>query len=351
MKIKKLFRLWVYIVSLTVAAFSGVNKLAMAQDLSLNYDRLSSFEEPLAIEYENITFVLTGLVDAALTSEQQDSSDDQANGNGGGDVIGNFQISAQTQLSNRLRVNLAYFGQYTDNTQTISESSRYTDNVGLSVGGAWGSLLSGNVSGIVREQTRRLRGVGNASLEFDDFLGSLEDWGNGYTGRFGPLVVSTLIDRGGNIDLGVMYQRPTGTKDYRLTARYMEGFHTSPYGASQFDTRGFSVVGELIYGSTKFDIGVGGERILSNTIKADRWSVSSGIRHKTGVHSWSIESHYGQIEGKATRSSALGYQYDLARGLSLNLGINYRNAKVDIDDVISIDRTGTSALLSLRYSI
>ena len=351
MKIKKLFRLWVYIVSLTIATFSGVNKLAMAQDISLNYDRLSSLEEPLAIEYKNITFVLTGLVDAALTSEQQDNSDDQANDNTGEDVIGNFQISAQTQLPNRLRVNLAYFGQYTDNTQTISESSSYTDNVGLSVGGAWGSLLSGNVSGTVREQTRRLRGVGNASLEFDDFLGSLEEWGNGYTGQFGPLVISSVIDHDGNIDLGVKYQRPTGTKDYRLTARYMEGFHTPPDGAHQFETKGLSTAGEVIYGSTIFDFGAGGERILSNTIKVDRWWLSSGIRQKIGVHSWSFESQYGQIDNKATRSSALGYQYDLARGLSLNLGINYRKSKVDIGDLISIDRTGKSVLLSLRYSI
>ena len=80
-----------------------------------------------------------------------------------GGVVGNFQASASTQLPNRWRVNLAYFGQYTDDPElTVDMNDNFKDNVALSVGSAWGTVLGGNISGVVREQTRRLRGAGNA---------------------------------------------------------------------------------------------------------------------------------------------------------------------------------------------
>ena len=50
---------------------------AAAQDISLNYESLSSMEEPLAVEIGDTTFVLTGLVDASST---HDAHDDDAGG-------------------------------------------------------------------------------------------------------------------------------------------------------------------------------------------------------------------------------------------------------------------------------
>ena len=44
---------------------------ATAQDISLNYERLSSMEEPLATEIGDLTLTLTGLVDAPLTADQE----------------------------------------------------------------------------------------------------------------------------------------------------------------------------------------------------------------------------------------------------------------------------------------
>ena len=328
-----------------LAAGIATTGSAAAQDISLNYESLSSMEEPLAVEIGDTTFVLTGLVDA---SSSHDAHDDDA---GGGDLIANFQLGALTQLPNRWRLGLTWFGQYsTDADSDAGSDERYTDNVALSVGGVWGTVLGGNVSGVVREQTRRRRGAGNGSLAFDDGLGELADRGGGYVGRFGPWVTSAVVDEDGNFDLGTMFQRPAGNKDYRLTVRATEGVYTAADGSRRFDTRAAGVVGEVIYGSTSFDVGAGYERLSSSGPDADRWYVSSGVRTKSGVVSASIEGHYGRIEGEDEVSAALGLQYDVARGLSVNLGLNRASAQVTLDGATLVDTRETRIVLSLRYS-
>ena len=143
---------------LIMSAGIGVGNPAAAQDFSLNYERLSSLEAPLATEVGDVTFVLTGLLDAPFVLDLDKGDDRNA------DFIGNFQISALAQLPNRWRVGLSYFGQYaTDEPPGAKPGEKYEDNAALSIGGVWGTVMGGNVSGIVREQTRRLRGAGNAS--------------------------------------------------------------------------------------------------------------------------------------------------------------------------------------------
>ena len=327
-----------------MAAGMAAVESAPAQDVSLNYESLSSLEEPIATEIGDVTFVLTGILDTSLTFDS-DTDDTDAG------LLGNFQVSALTQTSNRWRVGLAYFGQYASGKTSDSESEdRYSDNAALSVGGVWGTVLGGDVSGVVREQTRRRRSAGNASLAFDDALGELADRGGGYVGRFGPWVVSTVLDEDGNFDLGATFQRPAGDKDYRLTLRTTEGVYAAADGARRFDTRAVGVVGEFTYGSTSFDAGTGLEQLSSNGREPDRWYVSSGIRTKTGMVSLSVEGHYGRVEGEDEISAALGLQYDLARGLSANLGLNYSKARIALDDARLVDTRESQAVLSFRYS-
>ena len=64
----------------------------------------------------------------------------------------------------------------------------------------------------------------------------------------------------------------------------------------------------------------------------------------------SLEGHYGQIEGQEEVSVALGIQYDLARGLSANLGLSYEDAQVVLGDIKFLHSSDTKALFSLRYS-
>ena len=316
-----------------------------AQEISLNYETLSSMEEPIAMEVGDVTFFLKGLVDSSVTFESiRDGKTDTG-------LVGNFEAGALTQMPNRWRVGVTYFGQYAAGEALDSEpDDRYEDNLAASVGGVWGTLLGGNVSGVVREQTRRLRGAGNASLAFDDGFGMLSDWGAGYVGRFGPWVASAVVDEDGSLDFGAMMQRPAGDKDVRLTLRTTGGSWTAADGSRRFDSRAGGVVGELIYGSTTFDAGMGLERLTSNRRDANRWYVSSGVRTKSGMLSLSLEGHYGRFEGEDEVSVALGLRYDLARGLSANLGLNHARASLALDGARIVDTDETRVVASLRYS-
>ena len=66
--------------------------------------------------------------------------------------------------------------------------------------------------------------------------------------------------------------------------------------------------------------------------------------------SLSLEGHLGRIEGEDERSGALGAQYDLARGMSVNLGVNYAKALVDLGGASFVNTEDTKAVVSLRYS-
>ena len=316
-----------------------------AQEFSLNYERLSSLEEPLAAEIGAVTLVLNGVLDSSLTYDAEDDDSGVAG------FVGNAQVAALVQLPNRWRVGLSYFGQYaaSDIFDADGEDD-YTDNAGLSVGSVWGTPMVGNVSGVVREQTRRLRGAGNAVLAFDDFLGGLGERSAGYVGRFGPWVVASVVDEEGNVDLGAMSQRPRGTMDCRLTLRANTGNYAAAGNSRLFDTAAVGAVGELIYGSTLFDAGIGHERFTWEGSDAGRWYVSAGVRTKVGALSLSLEGHFGQVEDSDEVSVAFGAQYDVARGLSANLGVNHAMAEAVAEGTRLVDTEETRTALSLRYS-
>ena len=315
-----------------------------AQNVSLNYESLSTLEEPLARHIGDVTVVMTSLFDARLLHDMEYDDDN------GADFLGNFEIDAHTQLSNRWRVGIRYFGQYdTNDLSTPGTENNYKDNIALEAGGVWGTMLVGNVSGVVREQTRRLRGAGNAAVDFDNVLGRLEEQGAAYVGRYGPWVASVAADEDGNYDVGAMYQRPLGRRDYRLTFRTNEGVFITKDGSNLFETRSAGVVGEIIYGSMAVDAGFGVERLTSEMPNLDRWFLTTGIRRKLGVLSLSLEGHYGQLEGEDEVAASLGVQYDLARGMSINFGINHANVLASAEGHPILDINRTNAALSLRY--
>lgn len=322
--------------------------VAQAQEISLNYDSLSSMEEPLAVETAGVTFRLTGLLDTPVTARLHgpDTGDDIEPG-----FVGNFQVSAETQLMNRWRVGAAYFGQYaTDAVPTFDNEEDYSDNVAGFIGTSFGTVLGGNTSGQVREATRRRRGAGNGVLDFDDFLGGLANWGGAYVGRFGPTVLSAAVDENGDFEAGATFQRPLGRKDYRFSMRVADGRLMAQDGLTRFDTKGVSGVAELVYGASLFDVGGGYERLESRIADADRWFVSAGARTKLGALTLSAEGHYGKAAGDSESAAAAGASYDFARGLSANLGLNYRDADISAGPVPLMIVDEVEAIASLRFS-
>ena len=299
------------------------------------------------MEVGDVTLTLIGETEARYTAG---SDDDEDNGPG---LIASLETVAKIQLPNRWRVELGYAGRLvSDDSLSAGEGERYTDDAALSVAGAWGTVSLGNVSETVRDQTRRRRGFGNAVLAFDDFHGEPSDKSAGYAGRVGPFVASGVVDDNGNVDVGLTFQRPIGnrSRDYRFTFRAGQGAYEAADEALLFTSRGYSVVGEVVYGSTLLDVGLGQESFSSSSVNATRWYISSGIRRKIMVWGLSLEGHYGQIEGQEEVSVALGIQYDLARGLSANLGLNYEDAQVALGDIEFLHSSDTKALFSLRYS-
>ncbi|MEL7198538.1 MAG: hypothetical protein AAGL10_09510 [Pseudomonadota bacterium] len=332
-----------FIGAVAVCAF--VPSAAYAQDVNLNYDNLSSFEEPLSFEAGDVTVSITGLADANITAEFDNLIGDDEVTFG---FVTNVQVAAETQLANRWTVGAVYFGQYSDNTIGVPDD--YTDNVAGFIGTSFGTFIGGNTNQQVRELTRRQRGVGNTFLAFDDFYGQLDNWGGAYVGRFGPSIIGAAVDQNGDFEVGAQFQRPLGERDVRFTGRYRQARFDAPDGITRFDTRGVGLVAELVYGSSLWDVGAGYERLDGAMIDGDRWFISAGGQNQMGPLQLSVEGHYGEVDGTAEISGAVGASYAIARGLSLNLGGNYANATLAPDGVTLLDSDEVIAVSSLRYS-
>ncbi len=325
---------------------------AQAQGVSLNYDRLSSLEEPIAIAVGDVTIQVQGVLDTPVIAQFDEVTGGERVS---AEFVGNFQISAETQLANRWTVGAVYFGQYSTDPSTVFLTNfmgpdNYNDNVAAFVATSYGTVIGGNVAQQVREVTRRRRGVGNGFLAFDDFYGSLARWGGAYVGRFGPSNLALAMDENGDFEVGVEYQRPLGHRDVRLTGRFRQGGFTGADGFTRFRTQGVGAVGEIEYGSSVFDVGAGYESLVGFTTDARRWFVSAGAQTQMRQLRLSGEAHYGRVAGDEEITAALGAGYDVARGLSLNLGLNYQDAQIASDGVMLVDTQEGQAVASVRFS-
>lgn len=335
-----------------LSAFAVPFGAAQAQEVSLNYDRLSSLEEPIAVAVGDVTIQVQGVLDAPLIAEFDDVISEERLEP---EFVSNFQVSAESQLGNRWTIGAVYFGQYSSDPSTvflanIMGNEEYNDNVAGFVATSFGTVIGGNVNQQVRELTRRRRGVGNGFLAFDDFYGQLARWGGAYVGRFGPSTLGAVVDENGDFEVGFEYQRPLGRRDVRFTGRLRQGEFIAADGISRFRTQGIGAVGEIEYSTSTFDIGLGIEDLDGLTTDTQRWFVSAGAQTQIGQVRLSGEGHFGRVAGDDEITAALGAGYDVARGLSLNLGLNYQNARIVSDGVALRNVEEGQAVASLRFS-
>ena len=122
----------------------GAARHAAAQEVFLNYDDMSLFEAPLATEVGDVTLLLKGTAAGAWIHKRKSGGSDES-------FNGGLQAGAQTQLPNRWRVRLSYTGRYATDPQESPDAGfasrvdeEYEDDVMLSVGGTWGTVVSGN---------------------------------------------------------------------------------------------------------------------------------------------------------------------------------------------------------------
>lgn len=311
---------------------------ALAHNSGLNPDNLSFFEEPLAYNIGGFTLTYNQLFDLPIV-HNFNSDDTDLN------PRTNFQVNIERQLPNAVTIGATYLGLYDE-----GKVDEYEDRWAVYASSVWGRLSGGEVNSTVREATRRWRGVGNADLNFDDVLGTLktDDLGLAYSLRLSAYTINFGVDDDGHADLGFTYERPNKYFDIRVTGRYTDSeFVTS--GGRIFDTKAVGLVTQLEYGSLAADIGLGYEELKSGTASGDRRYISAGLHYKILSLTLSGEGHWGEIDGHNEESYALGARYDLARGLSVNLGYNYSKSKADIDGVAIQDVDVSKFIASLRY--
>ena len=132
--------------------------------------------------------------------------------------------------------------------------------------------------------------------------------------------------------------------------RAAEGEYETDDGSLRFERRGYGAIGEVVYGSTSFDVGLGVEQFSAGGVRATRLNVESGIRRKIMVLDLSLVGQYGRIEGQEAASAALGTQYDMSRGLSANFVLNYEDGSVVLGDVRFLEARDAMAEFFIKYS-
>lgn len=318
--------------------FSALLTDVHSQERRLFYDQISMVEEPLAMQLGDTTVSLRGSVELPMKASSTTKKADFG-------FRGAFEVRAETQLANSLKIAASYAAEYDH-----LNSDQFTDKVVLSASGFLGSLYVGNVSDMLRENLARTSGIGNADLAYDGNWGQLGRWSVAHLSRHGPYRTGLAIDENGKFELGFVFQRPVQTLEHKYSLRLTSGAFTPTGLGTQLDTLSVQGVAELIYGSHLFSIGAGIEHIKGPLSTANRWFISGGTQSKIGVFSLSADAQYGQLNGQSLLSAALGARYDIARGASVNFGLNYKNADVVLDDLqLRKDDDVIAGIVSLRY--
>lgn len=313
---------------------------ATAKDAGgLNPDTLSFFEEPLAYNLFGFTLTYNQLVDVPYVYDTKSKDGDFH-------PRTNLRGTIERQLPNALTIGATYAAAY-DN----KEIDKFDDRWAIYGRGVWGKLSGGKVNDTIREVTRRWRGTGNAALEFDGLRGTLatKKLGAAYQLRMSAYTFNAGIDQNGNTDFGITYERPNKFVDIRVTGRYTNSKFISPDGITRFNTNAAGLVGQIEYGSFAGDIGLGLEHFDSSAVSGRRMYASAGLHYKVRKLTLSAEGHLGTIDGDRETSAALGARYDIARGLSFNLGYNYAKSNATIDGVLIQRLKKSQFISSLRY--
>ncbi len=292
--------------------FGTADALAQTSPLSLNYDNLSFFEEPLAHEIGPATASVKLLIDQAVKYNIESDDDTYP-------TRVNGQLNIEGQLPNSWTLGAQYFGSYDD-----SAADEYTDNAAVYLSDEWGLISGGNVTGAVREKVRRRRGVGNANLRLDNFLGELDETGGFYTVRSNAYEFSITSDFENNIEAGATYSRPIGNSFYRVGLRGRTG--ETPVGSlvGAGDSIGGLAIASYAYSRSVYEAQIGYEDIdLDTGSNIERVFGSAGFQHSFNRALVSLEGHLGDLDGTTEYGAAAGLRYNLARGASLNFGYNY----------------------------
>ncbi|MEM7300164.1 MAG: hypothetical protein AAF468_03690 [Pseudomonadota bacterium] len=329
------------IVGASLAGLALAGASAAAEPLSLNYDDLAFIEAPIAKEMHGFTVSAKQLYDAGFRRNTEKGTTEFV-------LRGTFETSVEKQLESAvtigatLNINVDAESMALNRIKNRNRAAAYLRSV-------YGLVSAGSVGDMTKEATRRLRGTGNGMLYNDGHLGTPDELGLAYQARLSAYVGTIVADKDGRFDVGVSYERPAATIDRRLTLRGTRGSFQSADNSTTMDTLALSVVGEIIYGRLRIDGSLGAERLKGGRVEADRYFASAGVFYKKGKVTVSAEGLYGQTDGVTDTSLALGARYDIAKGISLNAGVNKLKSDGHVDGVRLFDHDKTEARVSARY--
>ena len=344
--------------ALASAATVGAPQTTGAKPI-LSYGDLSSLERPLAYSLGKATIIISGVLDV---EGQHDFNRNYAFSPDDAGFAGAGQVEITQRLANRWTVGAIYYAQYTTGANVYNSvcgaycntyaggHPHFNDYVSGYVRTSWGTFYGGNVGNLVRNDTRRRPGYGETALGGDDFLGQLARWGGGYQVRLGPVNATAVVDENGDFEVGSTYHRPFEEHDIRVSARFRQSQVAIADGLGNLKSDGVGAVGDLTYGSSIYDVGLGYEHMTGRGLDLDRWFVSSGARTKIGTLAMSIEGHYGQIDGSSEYAASAGLAYAIARGVTTNIGLNYEDANVVRGAIVVLKPSTASATASVRYT-
>ncbi|MEL0107988.1 MAG: hypothetical protein VW802_13710 [Rhodospirillaceae bacterium] len=289
-----------------------------ADSLPINYDDLSFVEEPLALDVGVGTLSFSALADQAVTHEFNGNETTTY------DTVAKAQFNFETELPNSMTLAMQYVGTF-----TRLADDEITETYALSIADSWGTIAVGEVAGLVKERTRRGRGVGNASLANDDFLGGLEAESAFYGVRVNSFQASLAVDRDGQGAIGLSFEQPVSQGSVFTAVRLQKGdTNDGTTSGGKGDSYGGVIVGGYSYGSFSIDGQIGYERIDLEASGNDNNNTfaSVGAKYKYGVYSVSLDLGGGVTDGDTRHAASLGFRADMFRGASFNAGLNHSNA-------------------------
>lgn len=192
---------------------------------------------------------------------------------------------------------------------------------------------------------------GEANLFFDGYFNTSERRAFRYRARYSSFQVDAAVDDNGDTyNIGLLYRSPSTTRKDSWSVDYHGGDY---FGVYQRD--GISADYILSYGSWDFKIGGAWDQFdpYSNYETFDRVAGVFCASYKFHAFTWSAgvmlaETNGGELETTYTA----GMRYDMARGLSWNLGYYYMDSEStgsDGNPVTAGDFSGVQTSVAYRF--
>ncbi|MEM6407435.1 MAG: hypothetical protein AAF700_03350 [Pseudomonadota bacterium] len=292
---------------------------AQAQAL-LTYDDLSFVEEGLATDLGGAVLSFQGLLDQRYLVEPDDAAERSRS-------LAQARLRLEGELANGWTLGAEYLGIFTYQGTGVSQH-----RFAVFTGGGWGQLSFGDVTAKLENAVSRGHGVGNASLAFSRGFGGLSLTGAHYMQTINAYQIHVAVDEYENAQVGLVYEAPVAAGAWTWGARAGTGLLQERSAGIGFgDTRELAAFAGYTRGAFSVGAELGTQDITLDGAAASQSQdfASIGLKYKAGRSSFSMELGHAEFNAVDYEAVALGYRYDIARGLSVNVGANYLDNDVD----------------------